>query len=92
MQIKGIMWHSTGANNPNLRRYVQPTNDTSLLQKIGKNTYNNDWNRASCEVCVHAFIGKLADGSIATVQTLPFNYKSWGCGQGRNGSCNNGYI
>ena len=22
MDIKGVLWHSTGANNPNLRRYV----------------------------------------------------------------------
>lgn len=22
MNIKGILWHSTGANNPNLKRYV----------------------------------------------------------------------
>lgn len=22
MSIKGILWHSTGANNPNLKRYV----------------------------------------------------------------------
>jgi hypothetical protein len=22
MEIKGVLWHSTGANNPNLRRYV----------------------------------------------------------------------
>ena len=24
MDIKGVLWHSTGANNPWLRRYVQP--------------------------------------------------------------------
>ena len=22
MTVKGILWHSTGANNPNLKRYV----------------------------------------------------------------------
>ena len=22
MAVKGILWHSTGANNPNLKRYV----------------------------------------------------------------------
>ena len=32
---KGIMVHSTGANNPNLKRYVGP--DDGLL---GKNQYN----------------------------------------------------
>jgi len=24
MNIKGVLWHSTGANNPTLKRYVQP--------------------------------------------------------------------
>ena len=22
MAVKGVLWHSTGANNPNLKRYV----------------------------------------------------------------------
>lgn len=75
---KGIMVHSTGANNPNLKRYVGP--DDGLL---GKNQYNNHWNRPrpdGKQVCVHAFIGKLADGSIATYQTLPWNHRGWHAG------------
>lgn len=75
---KGIMVHSTGANNPNLKRYVGP--DDGLL---GKNQYNNHWNQprpGGRQVCVHAFIGKLADGSIATYQTLPWNHKGWHAG------------
>ena len=63
---KGIMVHSTGANNPNLRRYVGP--DDGLL---GRNTGGNHWNTATpggSQVCVHAFIGKLKDGTIATYQ------------------------
>ena len=36
---KGIMVHSTGANNPNLKRYVGP--DDGLL---GANKYGNHWN------------------------------------------------
>ena len=27
MEIKGILWHSTGANNTSLKRYVQPSDD-----------------------------------------------------------------
>lgn len=83
---KGIMVHSTGANNPNLKRYVGP--DDGLL---GKNQYNNHWNQDKPDgrqVCVHAFIGKLADGSIATYQTLPWNHRGWHCG----GSGNDSYI
>ena len=49
MEVKGVLWHSTGANNPMLKRYVQPSNtpdkrDTITLAKIGKNAYGNDWN------------------------------------------------
>lgn len=75
---KGIMVHSTGANNPSLKRYVGP--DDGLL---GKNQYNNHWNQPrpdGKQVCVHAFIGKLADGSIATYQTLPWNHRGWHAG------------
>ena len=75
---KGIMVHSTGANNPWLKRYVGP--DDGLL---GKNQYGNHWNQdkpGGRQVCVHAFIGKLADGSIATYQTLPWNHRGWHAG------------
>jgi hypothetical protein len=92
--VKGILVHSTGANNPNLKRYVGP--DDGLL---GKNQYNNHWNMAKPggrQVCVHAFIGKLADGSIATYQTLPWEIVGWHSGSGSKGSAananNNGYI
>jgi|SRR5690625_14739 len=83
---KGIMVHSTGANNPNLKRYVGP--DDGLL---GKNQYNNHWNQAKPDgrqVCVHGFIGKLVDGSIATYQTLPWDYRGWHAG----GDANNTHI
>ncbi len=87
MTIKGIMVHSTGANNPNLRRYVQP-NDGLL----GVNNNGNHWNRGGLEVCVHAFIGKLNDGTVATYQTLPWDSRGWHAGSGKKGSANNGYI
>lgn len=83
---KGIMVHSTGANNPNLKRYVGP--DDGLL---GKNQYNNHWNQdkpGGRTVCVHGFIGKLSDDSIATYQTLPWNHRGWHAG----GSANNTHI
>lgn len=83
----GIVVHSTGANNPALRRYVQP--DDGLL---GENRNGNHWNRPGVEKCVHAFIGKLRDGSIGTYQTLPWNHRSWGCGSGKKGSYNNSHI
>ena len=84
--VKGIMVHSTGANNPWLKRYVGP--DDGLL---GKNQYNNHWNTyhpGGREVCVHGFIGKLADGSVATYQVLPWDHRGWHAG----GSANNTHI
>lgn len=83
MTPKGIVVHSTGANNPNLRRYVAP--DDGI---IGKNDYNNDFNRSGIDVCVHAFIGKDKNGKVKTYQTLPFNYCCWGVGSGSKGSYN----
>ena len=83
---KGIMVHSTGANNPHLKRYVGPDDG-----KLGENVYGNHWNQArpdGRQVCVHAFIGKLADGSIATYQTLPWNHRGWHAG----GDANNTHI
>jgi Adenine-specific DNA methylase len=68
------------------KRYVGP--DDGLL---GKNQYNNHWNQDKPDgrqVCVHGFIGKLADGSIATYQTLPWNYRGWHAG----GSANDTHI
>jgi len=82
--VKGIMVHSTGANNPNLKRYVGP--DDGLL---GRNLNNNHWNQDrpdGQQKCVHAFIGKLADGSVATYQTLPWDHRGWHAGGAANDS------
>lgn len=78
---KGVMVHSTGANNTSIKRYVQPD-----VCGIGVNKNKNDWNRPGVKKCVHAFIGKLADGSIATVQTLPWDWRGWHCGDDANGT------
>lgn len=75
---KGVMVHSTGANNPKLSRYVAP-NDGSL----GEPSLQH-WNQSGTTACVHAFIGKLADGSVATYQTLPWTMRGWHCGRSGN--------
>lgn len=111
--VKGIMIHSTAANNPYLKRYVGP-NDGLL----GVNKYGNHWNvyhpggknigphtftdkvkKGICDtcggrqVCANAFIGKLADGTIATYQTLPWNIRGWHSGAGAKGNADAmGYI
>jgi hypothetical protein len=96
MAVKGILWHSTGANNPTLKRYVQPTpGDPSyniLINKLGTNYNKNSWNQISVQAGVNGWIGKLANGPVATVQTMPWNYRPWGCGSGWRGSCNDGWI
>lgn len=80
---RGVMVHSTGANNPNLRRYVQP--DDGLL---GVNTNGNHWNRTGVDKCVHAFIGRDKGGGVAVYQTLPWTMRGWHAG----GSANNTHI
>ena len=64
-----------------------------MLALLGKNEYGNDWNKSiTPAVCVHGFVGKLADGTVATVQTLPFSMRCWGCGSGSKGSYNRSHI
>lgn len=87
MTPRGVMMHSTGANNPNLRRYVQP--DDGIL---GKNTGSNDWNRAAQPLCVHAFIGKDKNGDVRIYQVLPWDTRTYHCGTGPNGSGNSTHV
>lgn len=96
--IKGILIHSTGANNPYIKRYVQPyetdANYKELISILGKNKNGNDWNHVTRKAGVNAFIGQLADGTVTTVQTLPWDYAPWGCGRAYTGgpSCNEAWI
>lgn len=101
MTIKGILWHSTGANNPNLKRYIQPSDikpdadtysRTEWLKVLGINKHKNDWNHTKRKAGVNCWIGKLADGTVATIQTMPWDFRPWGCGKGKKGSCNDGWI
>ena len=75
----GVMVHSTGANNPTLRRYLAPDDGV-----IGQNAYNNHWNKAGLDVCVHAFIGLDKNGIVRCYQTLPWNFRGWHCGGAGN--------
>ena len=71
---RGVMVHSTGANNPYLRRYIAPDDG-----RLGTPSPRH-WNQSGVGACVHAMIGKAADGSVATYQTLPWNMRGWHCG------------
>ena len=89
----GVMLHSTGANNPNVSRYV-PGDGV-----IGYNTGGTHWDQTNEEwkakfgkpldKCVHAFVGRFADGSVGAVQTLPWTMRAWHCG---NATGNSRYI
>lgn len=96
MTVKGILTHSTGCNNPLISRYVQPgkedPNYDYFMKLLGRNKANNSWNQIEHQAGLNAWIGKLADGTVTTVQTMPWNYRPWGCGAGNRGSCNNGFI
>lgn len=85
MTPAGIVVHSTGSNNPNLKRYVD------CPEEVGKNAYGNHWNTAKPggrKVCVHAFIGYDKNKKIRVAETLPLNICCWGVGSGSKGSYN----
>lgn len=85
---RGVQVHSTGANNPWLRRYVGPDDG-----RLGENPNGNTHNRPGGNVCASAYIGKLADGTVAVYQTLPWDMRCWLSGSGPNGNANSrGYI
>ncbi len=72
------MVHSTGCEQTSLDAWV------------------NSWNTyhpGGRQVCVHAFVGKQADGSVAVCQTLPWDMVGWHSGKGSRGNANfMGYI
>jgi N-acetylmuramoyl-L-alanine amidase len=83
IKVKGLMIHSTGANNPKLSRYID---DPAL-----GNYSSNHWNQpepGGRQVCVHGFIGEDKNGDVKTYQTLPWDMRGWHAG----GSANNNHI
>ncbi len=82
---QGIVVHSTGVNNPNLKRYVDAADE------VGINRYANHWNTAmpgGKKVCVHGFIGYDKNKQIRVAEILPLNICCWGVGKGKKGSYN----
>ena len=82
-EIRGVQVHSTGADNPWLKRYVQPDDG-----RLGVNPNGNSHNRSGGDVCASAYIGRLADGTVAVYQTLPWDVRCWLSGSGKNGNAN----
>lgn len=103
--VRGVLWHSTESNNTTLKRYVQPdvnaADKAKMLELLGVNKGGNDWNRegqwvngkwAPLKAGVHAFIGKLDNGDVTSVQVGDWDKRAWGCGSGKKGSCNDGWV
>ena len=85
MVPQGIVVHSTGVNNPNLKRYVD------AVDEVGVNQYGNHWNTAKPggrKVCVHAFIGYDKSKEVRVAEILPLDICCWGVGKGKKGSYN----
>lgn len=85
MKPEGIVVHSTGANNPNLWRYV------NAPEEVGENKRGNHWDIPKPEgkkMCVHAFIGLDKNGEVRVAELLPLDICCWGVGRGKNGSYN----
>ncbi len=85
MTPKGIVVHTTGANNPNLKRYVDAPDE------VGVNRFRNHWNVArpgGVKKCVHAFIGYDKNGQVRVAEILPLDICGWGVGKGKKGSYN----
>ena len=85
MVPKGIVVHSTGVNNPYLKRYVDAP------EMVGENKYGNHWNTPTPDgrsVCVHAFIGYDKNNNVSVAEILPLDICCWGVGNGKKGSYN----
>ncbi len=78
----GIVVHSTGCNNPYLKRYV------NLPSICGENVYKNYFGNDGTDVNPHAVIGKDKNGVVKGVQILPYDICCWGCGRGSKGTYN----
>jgi len=78
----GIVVHSTGANNPELRRYV------NAPDICGENIYRNYYDRPDWDACPHAVIGKDKRGEVRAAKLLPYDICCWNAGRGAKGSYN----
>ena len=75
----GIVVHSTGANNPNLKRYV------NAPAVCGENIYGTHWNvpmpiggdGKPQKICCHAFVGKDKDEAVRAAKILPWTMCCW---------------
>lgn len=85
---KGIVIHSTGAENPYLWRWVNdPINAGSNSSANYFGGENDDR-----QVTPHAVFGLDINRDCAVIKILPYDYRCWGCGHDVNGSYNDSHI
>ena len=87
MPLRGILWLLSKENNPYLNNYIY-SDDEAWIKTLGYNDNKNYSKSAES----HAFIGRLDNDTIITIQGMPWNYHSYDCGGGLKGSCANGWI
>ena len=66
-----IIVHNTGADSPNLRRYV------NAPEICGENPYKNYFDRPDIDVCPHGVVGLDKDGAVRTAKILPWAMCCW---------------
>lgn len=81
MEIKGILWQSINTNDVELKNYIQPSDNSvikgKMLSLLGENIEKSDINHSDSTTGANAWIGKINDGTVSAIQTMPWNYRSW---------------
>lgn len=85
---KGIVIHSTGAENPNLWRWAN--NPAEFGENPNKNYFGGE--NDDRDVTPHCVLGLDKYGNYCIAQLLPYNRRPYGCGSGKNGSFNTSHI
>ena len=73
--------------------YLDPElNSEYIFNILGINDRGTDYNHTLRNDGYHAWIGRNNNGEVISVQTLPWNMRAAGCGEGIDGSADNGWI
>ena len=95
-KIKGIVLHSTGVNQPYVKRVIQPSNDdpnyAEIMADLGENIYHNSWTENNATEICHCALGKNINGEVVCYNCLPYNYQCWGVYHGTKGSFNESHV
>ena len=84
-----VVGRNTAGNHWDQTRVYHYTDGTKT---VGVRDTSKKLERTDYGSCVHAFVGRFADGSVGTAQTLPWTMRGWHCGKGSRGSGNDTHI